>query len=529
MAINPQSFLGFLSLTNKITRYSLPHLLRSSIPFSTLDPPQFTTSHDDTKLQSNLDEDHVLNELCNLLPISPNPPIPHPYNHDRSISNKQVEIRPVFDRFLSPEEKLRGVFVQKIKGKSGIERALSECSVDLSLDVVAKVLNRGNLGGEAMITFFNWAIKQPMISKDVDSYNVVIRALGRRKYIDFMVNVLHELRVDGVSMNLETLSIVMDSLVRARRVYKAIQMFGNLEEEFGLECDAESLNVLLQCLCRRSHVGAANSYFNSVKRKIPFNCMTYNVIIGGWSKFGRVSEMQRVFEEMEEDGFSPDCLSFSYLLEGLGRAGRIEDAVKIFGSMEEKGCVPDTNVCNAMISNFISVGDLDECMKYYRCLLSKNCDPNIDTYTRMISGLIKASKVADALEMFNEMLSRGMVTETGTAYKLLLMRLSRFGKCGMMLKIWDEMKESGYSSDMEVYEYLISGLCNIGQFENAVLVMEESLRKGFCPSRFICSKLNTRLLASNKVERAYRLFLKIKRARCSENARRCMRANGWHF
>jgi pentatricopeptide repeat protein len=563
MAINPQSFLGFLSLTNKITRYRLPHILRSSIPFSTLDPPQFTTSHDNIKLQSNLDEDYVLNELSNLLPISPKPPIPHPYNHDRSISNKQVEIRPVFDRFLSPEEKLRGVFVQKIKGKSGIERALTECSVDLSLDVVAKVLNRGNLGGEAMIMFFNWAIKQPMISKDVDSYNVVIRALGRRKFIDFMVKFLHELRVEGVSMNSETLSIVIDSLVRARRVYKAIQMFGNLEEEFGLERDAESLNVLLQCLCRRSHVGAANSYFNSVKGKIPFNCMTYNVIIGGWSKFGRVSEMQRVFEEMEEDGFSPDCLSFSYLLEGLGRAGRIEDAVMIFGSMEEKGCVPDTNVYNAMISNFISVGNFDECMKYYRCLLSKNCDPNIDTYTRMISGLIKASKVADALEMFDEMLDRGMVTKTGTvtsfieplcsfgpphaamviytkarkvgckislsAYKLLLMRLSRFGKCGMMLKIWDEMQESGYSSDMEVYEYLISGLCNIGQFENAVLVMEESMRKGFCPSRFICSKLNNKLLASNKVERAYRLFLKIKHARHSENARRCWRSNGWHF
>jgi pentatricopeptide repeat protein len=181
----------------------------------------------------------------------------------------------------------------------------------------------------------------------------------------------------------------------------------------------------------------------------------------------------------------------------------------------------------------------------------------------MISGLIKASKVADALEMFDEMLDRGMVTKTGTvtsfieplcsfgpphaamviytkarkvgckislsAYKLLLMRLSRFGKCGMMLKIWDEMQESGYSSDMEVYEYLISGLCNIGQFENAVLVMEESMRKGFCPSRFICSKLNNKLLASNKVERAYRLFLKIKHARHSENARRCWRSNGWHF
>ncbi|CAK7346080.1 unnamed protein product [Dovyalis caffra] len=562
MAFRPQSFLGFVSLASKITRYRLPYLPRSSISFSTLDSPQFTPSHDNFKLQSNLDEDYVLNELSNLLPIPSNRPISHPYINDCS-NNKQVETRPVFDRFLSPEEKLRGVFVQKLKGTSVIERALTECGVDLSLDVVAKVLNRGNLGGEAMIIFFNWAIKQPMISKDVESYNVLIRGLGRRKFIDYMVKFLRELREGGVNMNLETLWIVMDGLVRARRIYKAIEMFESLEEEFGFDRDAESLNVLLQCLCRRSHVGAANSYFNSMKGKIPYNGMTYNVIVGGWSKLGRVSEMRKVLEEMEEDGFNPDCLSLSYLLEGLGRAGRIEDAVEVFGSMEEKGCVPDTNVHNAMISNFISVGNFDECMKCYRCLLSKNCDPNIDTYTRMISGLIKARKVADALEMFDEMLGRGIVPSTGTitsfieplcrfgpphaammiytkarkvgckvslsAYKLLLMRLSRFGKCGTLLKIWDEMQESGYSSDMEVYEYVISGLCNIGQLENAVLVMEESLRKDFCPSRLICSKLNNKLLASNKVERAYRLFLKIKHARRSDNARRFWRANGWHF
>ncbi|KAF5943194.1 hypothetical protein HYC85_020836 [Camellia sinensis] len=47
-----------------------------------------------------------------------------------------------------------------------------------------------------------------------------------------------------------------------------------------------------------------------------------------------------------------------------------------------------------------------------------------------------------------------------------------------MVIIWDEMQKNGHSSDMEVYEYVISGLCNVGQLENAVLVMEESLRKG---------------------------------------------------
>lgn len=561
MAFHSQRFTGFLARLNK-TRYL--RLQVSLSPFSTLDT-QLDALNDklslnEIKSHSNIDERYVLDELSNLLPISPSTPSPHLYEQDQS--NELVERRAVADICLSPEEKLRGVFLQKIRGKSAIELALKNAGVDLSIDVVAKVLNRGNLGGESMVMFFDWAIKQSTIPKDIGSYNILIRALGRRKFVDFIVKILHDLRLEGVSLNLETLSIVMDSLVRAHRVYKAIQMFGN-SEEFGFERDTESLNVLLQCLCKRSHVGAAHSYLNSVRGKIPFSVMTYNIILGGWSKFGRVSEMERILEAMVEDGFSPDCSTFSYLVEGLGRACRIEDAVEIFDNMEEKGCVPDTNVYNAMISNFISIGDFDKCMKCYRGLLSKNCDPNIDTYTKLISAFIKSRKVADALEMFDEMLGRGIVPTTGTitsfmeplcsfgpphaammiykgarkvgckislnAYKLLLMRLSRFGKCGMLLNVWDEMQESGYSSDMEVYEYVINGLCNIGQLENAVLVMEESLHKGFCPSRRIYSKLNNKLLASNKVERAYKLFLKIKDARRNENARRFWRANGWHF
>ncbi|GMY28081.1 putative pentatricopeptide repeat-containing protein At5g43820 [Fagus crenata] len=506
-------------------------------------------------------ERFILDQLSDLLSIPRNSSAPNRFRDCDNPRKQVAEVRAV-DGFLLPEEKLRGVFLQKLKGKTVIEQALTNVGVELSLDVVASVEDKGNLGGEAMVIFFNWAIKQPEIPKDINSYRVIIKALGRRKFFKFVMEILRDVRTEGLSLDLDTLSIVLDNFVRARQVSKAIQMFGNLEE-FGLKCDTESLNVLLQCLCQRSHVGAANSFFNSVKGKILFDCMTYNIIIGGWSKFGRVSEIESVLKAMLVDGFSPDCLTFSYLIEGLGRAGQIDDAVEIFEHMKEKGCVPDTGAYNAMIFNSISVGDFDGCMRYYKSMLSNNCYPDILTFTKLISAFLKARKVANALEMFDEMLSRGLIPCTGTitsfieplcsygpphaammiynkarkvgcsislsAYKLLLMRLSRFGKCGMLLNMWDEMQECGYSSDMEVYEYVINGLCNIGQLENAVLVMEESLRKGFCPDRLIYSKLNNKLLASNKVERAYRLYLKIKDARRDENARRYWRANGWHF
>ena len=79
----------------------------------------------------------------------------------------------------------------------------------------------------------------------------------------------------------------------------------------------------------------------------------------------------------------------------------------------------------------------------------------------------------------------------------------------MLLKIWDEMEEeSGCFCDVEVYEYIINGFCNNDELENVVIVMEECLKKGFCPSRVMCAKLSNKLIASKKVEMAYKLFIK---------------------
>ncbi|KAK4750565.1 hypothetical protein SAY87_004047 [Trapa incisa] len=522
------------------------------------------TSDDDLanralKHQTVIEEKYILNELSELLAVPLGCPTSHRFKDSHETNLPQVR---AFDGFLSPEEKLHGVFHQKLKGRTAIEGALNNTGIDLTVDVISRVVNMGNLGGEAMVIFFKWAIGQPSIKKDTDCFNIIIKALGRRKYFDFMEKMLFEMRSIGMRPNLETLLIVLDSFIGARKVNKAICFFGRLGE-FGWESDTESLNVLIQNLCKRSHVGAATRVLRSLKEKIPFNAMTHHIIMSGWSKLGRVDEIKKILEEMAADGFMPDCLSVSYLIESFGRAGQIDEAVKVFNSIKEKDCRIDLTLYNAMITNFAVVRDFDSCMKYYESMLSDGCNPSTDTYTTLISACLKARKVAYALEMFDDMLGRKLVPSTGTvtlfieplcsygppyaamsiykksrkagckisltSYKLLLKRLSRFGKCGMLLKLWEEMQESGHSSDMEVYECIIDGLCNIGQLDNAVLVMEECLQKGFCPGRLIWSKLSNKLMASYKVEKAYKLFLKIKVARRNENARRYWRANGWHF
>lgn len=507
------------------------------------------------KSNSSSDERRVLNQLSDILPIS----IRSPSDVDSSCN--QLEIRAA-DEFLPPEDKLRGVFLQKLSSKTAINRALGGVDVELNDEVFTKVVNSGGLSGDAMVVFFNWAIEQPSLSKGVGAYHIVLKALGRRKFFVRMMEMVKDMGNRGVSPNSETLFIVMDSYLRAHQVSKATRIFGELEK-YGLECNEATLSVALSCLSQRSHVGTACLLFNRMRDKVQCDCSMYNIIIGGWSKFGRVTEVEKFLKVMVDDGVEPDCITHSYVIEGFGRAGRFDDAVRIFNYLEEKVSSLSTEVYNAMILNCIANHDIDGALKYYEGMLRDCFEPNSDTYVRIMLYFLKTRRVSDAIELLDEMLGRGIIPSTGTlteifkplcsygppyaalmvykkarkagcrvsltAYKLLLMRLSKLGKCGMLLNIWEEMQQSGYACDMQVYEYIINGLCNTGKLGTAVLVMEECIRKGFFPSKIICSKLNNKLMDSNKVEMAYKLFLKLKNARLNENAQRYWRAKGWHF
>lgn len=537
--------------------YILPHITSVARRFLSVDPSDGTCSSSTTN--STISEQFVLKELSDLLLIDLDPPKPRLFAEKPVQESALTSIR---DRILSPDEQLRGVFLQKFPGRSALESSLSAVSIDLTHEIYSDVLNKGSLGGAAMVSFFSWAIQQPKVAPCAKTYNVMLRALGRRKFFDFVDEILLRMKDHDVKVNAEVLEILMDNYVRARRVLKAVELFKNLAE-IGAMRNVESLNILLKCLCRRSHVKVANSLFNTTRGEISFDCTTYNEIIGGWAKFGRVDKVESYWMMMIADGFSPNSVTYKHIIEALGRAGRIDEAIDIFKKMKEKDCPQDTMAYNAMISTFMALGELDKGIEYYRGMIEKECSPNLDTYSILIFALLKVRRVADALEIFDEMVCCGILPSTGMitsiieplckfgpphaamvvykkcrkagckvplrAYKLLLMRLSRFGKVGMVLKIWKEIQDNGYDSDKDIYQYIVNGLCNVGQVDNAVLVVEESLQRGFCLPRTIYSKLNSKLLRMNKVERAYRLFLKVKVARQNANSRSYWRANGWHF
>eukprot|EP01018_Ginkgo_biloba_P001388 Gb_28701 [translate_table: standard] len=424
------------------------------------------------------------------------------------------------DDHITDDDKIRGVFLQKLKGKAAVEAALAQTGMTLTRETIDRVVSTASLGGQALLTFFRWAGKQPNCQHDLNSYHNILNALGRRKYFDHVEELLRQMSKEGPLPTAKTLAIVITRYARAHQVNKAVQTFARMED-FGLHPDTTAFNMLLHSLCQENHTRSAHCLFNMMKEKVSPDNITYSILMGGW-------------------------------------AGRIEEAAKLLDGMAEKGCPPTTINYNTMISNLCLRGNLDGGLQYYDEMLAKGCTPNLTTYSLLIRYFLKARRVADGLEMFDHMAEIGHVPEVGTVnsfieplckfgpphaalqfyrkmkqtgckpnlktYKLLLMRLGRFGHWDKMSKLWNEMQTSGWTSDLEVYTYIVNGFCNGGKLDEAAHFMGEALSKGFCPGRIICSKLTNKLLRARKVELAYKLFLKIKDARRNDKIKRIWRS-----
>ena len=141
------SFRSFRFLVRFSKPHHHPHLSTHCSPLSSLRAPPCSPHYH----HPHIDERLVLDQISHLFPI-PNSKSQNPVS--KPLEPPQPDAKPV-DAFLLLEDKLRGVFLQKLKGKAAIETALSNVCVDVDVNVLGKVLNNGNLSGESMVTFFN--------------------------------------------------------------------------------------------------------------------------------------------------------------------------------------------------------------------------------------------------------------------------------------------------------------------------------------------------------------------------------------
>nr|GMC81453.1 pentatricopeptide repeat-containing protein At3g04130, mitochondrial [Ipomoea batatas] len=431
---------------------------------------------------------------------------------------------------------------------------LSDPSCDamqLNHDLVGRLLHCFKDDWKLALGAFRWAKSCPGYKPLPEFYDKLVDILGKMKKMDKMCALVEEMRESHI-VTLSTIGKVMRRFAGAGDWKGAVRIFDELGD-YGFEKNTESMNLLLDTLCKENRVQQAREIFLELKSHIPPNANTFNIFIHGWCKANSVDEAHWTIQEMRGHGFRPCVISYSTIIQSycnqsdfnkvyelldemqaqgcqpnvvtfttimcsLAKFEKFEEALHISDRMKLVGCKPDTVFYNALIHTLGRAHQLKEAEYVFKVGMQINgVKPNTSSYNSMIAMFCHHRQEQTALEYLREMENSPYCKPDVQSYSPLLKLCFRDGKTDNLLpKLLDSMVNKHHLSlDLATYSLLIHGLCRSNKCEWAYKILEEMIAKEITPRYKTYSLLLEEIKQKNMFDAAERIEELMKKMKSS--------------
>ncbi|KAG0456400.1 hypothetical protein HPP92_024188 [Vanilla planifolia] len=252
--------------------------------------------------------------------------------------------------------------------------------------------------------------------------------------------------------------------------------------------------------------------------------VTYNTLINGYCRKGRVEEALRLFKVMFRRGVEPDLVSYKILMKGLCKEGRVWEAQQLFDKMRQRGLAADEACYGILVLGYCWVGKMRKawlllqemigggyipdcfvCMEFAKDvfrlkdeMIEKDVRPNQETYNIMISFLCKMDGAQEGECMMEEMISSGLVPDSVTCAALVggYCTKGEVAKAEYLLKYF--ALDFGIH-DNRSFNTLMKVYCEDGLVEDAFGLQNRMMKIGFVPNTETCKSLIRGLSRSRSI------------------------------
>ncbi|TVU03507.1 hypothetical protein EJB05_50945, partial [Eragrostis curvula] len=410
----------------------------------------------------------------------------------------------------------------------------AECSeIRVTSSIADSLMYRFGDDWKSALGFFQWAQSRGGgYAHTPYACNRMIDLLGKMKQFDRMWDLLSEMHCRGL-VTVETVAKSIRRLAGARRWKDAVVLFDKLED-MGLERNTETMNVLLDALCKEKKVELAREVFVVLTPHIAPDAYSFNIFVHGWCSVRKIDEAMWTIEEMKKWGFPPTVITYTAVLEAyckqrnfkrayevldlmssqgchpnvitytmimtsLAKCERFEEALNVSHRMKSSGCKPDTLFYNSLINLLGKAGHLYEASQVFRVEMPMNGVPrNLATYNTMISILCQYGRDDDAVNVLKEMEAQSCKPDLHTYQPLLRLLLSRRGQSEAVDNVLNELiSKSGLGLDLDTYSLLIHGLCRISETDWAYRLYDEMVCSEIVPRDKTCELLLSEMQRRN--------------------------------
>uniref|UniRef100_A0A7N0UVE3 Pentatricopeptide repeat-containing protein n=1 Tax=Kalanchoe fedtschenkoi TaxID=63787 RepID=A0A7N0UVE3_KALFE len=383
--------------------------------------------------------------------------------------------------------------------------------VKLSQNLVERLLHRFKDDWKSAMGFFTWAETHSDYEHPPAAYDLMVDILGKNRQMSLMNSFLEDMRNSGNLITLNTVSKAMRRLCGAGQWEEAVCLFDKLEA-FGLKRNTESMNLLLDTLCKEKKAQQARDVFVMLKPYIAPSAHTFNIFIHGWCKVGRVDEAEWTIEEMKGCGCRPCVISYSTIIEFHCRQSNFRQVYALLDKMEAQGCPANVVTYTTILCSLAKSEEFDEAMKITERMKLSKCRPDTLFYNSLIYTLGRAGRVQDALHVFKVEMPNTRVLPSTSTYNSMISMLCHHGEEQLAFSFLKEIELSTVCKpDVQTYYPLLKYCFKSGKTDSLLSSLLSDMVNKHRLSLDISaySLLIHGLCQANKCQWAYHLFEKM--------------------
>ncbi|KAM6591556.1 hypothetical protein CsatA_014161 [Cannabis sativa] len=299
----------------------------------------------------------------------------------------------------------------------------------------------------------------------------------------------------GLSPNEFTLPFVLKVCAGTAAFRDAVVVHGQAIK-FGIGCQVCVQNGLINVYISFGLIRFARHVFDEISQR---TLVSWNTMIGGYSKLGFCKEAFLLFREMRESELRPDKFTLVNLLSVCSQSCDLALGRFVHLYIVITGVEIDQIVRNALLDMYAKCGNLRSSQTVFDLM----SDKNVVSWTSLVCGYAKNGHIESAKAVFDKMPVKNVVS-----WNAMITCYVQEGQFNEALALFNKMQSSKVVPDKATLVSILSACSQIGD-----LVMGEEIYKYICNSNM---ELGVTLLNSlvdmyakcGALEMALHLFLK---------------------
>ena len=306
----------------------------------------------------------------------------------------------------------------------------------------------------------------------VKEYNIVIKALGDRGYLNSCDDILTIMLESNIKPSVVTYSTLISRAASWQKIQKAETYFKKMESD-GIIADVQAYNSLLNAYAKSGDTNRALDVVKCMdKSNVAPNVVTFNTLIDSCARSRNIAKAQEVFLMMKTRGIEPNERSYISLVHALCEAGSVDAAIKLVEKMDRESKLYSGVIYSILLHFLGKEGDIQRAFEIMANMKSKGVVPNVVTFTSLVHACGRHGKLDLAFEIYKEMTKSPKAEDRPNSITCssLVDACLKAGKVDEAFEIVHDMRNLGIKLTEVTYTSLISELTRLKQLDRILEV-----------------------------------------------------------